>query len=456
MTTNFSPLGQIDVAHHLHAHTDLRQHEETGPLMIARGDGVYVFDEQGRKLLEGMSGLWCANLGFSQPRLAEAGYRQMLELPYQQTFAHRSHTAVAKLTEKLISKAPEGLGKVMFQSSGSEAVDTAIKLISYYHTAIGQPGKHRIIARHRGYHGTTLAASTLTGLAPMHNGWGKLLDNVIHVRCPHAYREALPGESDEAFATRLAVELEEQILKAGPETIGAFIAEPVMAAGGVIVPPAGYFDKVQSVLKKYQILMVVDEVVCGFGRTGNYWGSQTMGIKPDMLICAKGLSAAFQPISAILINDQIYQVIADQSRKLGGLSHGYTYGGHPVAAAVALETLTVYDEIDIVGRVKEIAPLFQAGVRSLGDHPLVGEARGIGLMAAIELVADKATRAAFPPDLKVAERVSKALVHRGALLRAIGNSLAMAPPLIIDADQLETLFVAVKDALDEVYAGLQQ
>ncbi|MCF5724135.1 aminotransferase [Pseudomonas syringae] len=456
MTTSFSQIAQSDIAHHLHAQTDLRQHELNGPLVITRGEGIYLYNEQGDRLLEGMSGLWCANLGFSQPRLADAGYRQMMELPYQQTFAHRSHKAVALLAERLASLAPKGLTKVMFQSSGSEAVDTAIKLVSYYHNAIGQPGKHRIIARHRSYHGTTLAAASLTGLPTMHNGWGKLLDNVIHVRCPHAYREAALDESEEAFSCRLAAELEDEILKAGPETIGAFFAEPVMGTGGVIVPPAGYFEQIQRVLKKYKILMVADEVICGFGRTGHYWGSQAVGIQPDMLVCAKGLSAAFQPISALLINDDIYQAIADQSHQLGGLGHGYTYGGHPVAAAVALETLNLYEELNIVERVKAISPQFQAGIAALGEHPLVGEARGIGLMAALEFVADKISRAPFPPTLKVAELVSKALLRRGILLRALGNTLVMAPPLIIDTNQIDDMLVALKESLDEVHAGMQR
>lgn len=455
MTARGSALAQRDIAYHLHPQTNLRLHEQVGPLLMERGEGIYVFDEQGQRYIEGMSGLWCATLGFSQPRLAEAAYAQLLKLPYQQTFAHRSHGPAAELAAMLVSHAPAGLDKVVFQSSGSEAVDTAIKFVRYYHAAIGKPGKTRLIARQRSYHGTTLAAASLTGLPNMHKGWGEPLADVIHVRCPHLYRQGLPDESEEAFATRLAAELEQTILDAGPDTIGAFFAEPVMGTGGVILPPAGYFAKVQAVLRKYDILMVADEVICGFGRTGHYWGCQAMGIAPDMLTCAKGLSAAFQPISALLVSDRIYQAIADQSQALGGLGHGYTYGGHPVAAAVALETLKIYDELDIVGHVRDVAPAFQAGIRALANHPLVGEARGIGLMAALEFVADKDGRTPFPAELKIAQQVSNALQRNGILLRALGDTLVMAPPLIVDAEQIQTILKALTQALDDVLAGIR-
>ncbi|KQV22653.1 aminotransferase [Pseudomonas sp. Root329] len=455
MTAIVSPLARQDIAHHLHPQTNLRLHEQIGPLVMERGEGIYVFDTDGNRYIEGMSGLWCATLGFNQPRLAEAAYAQMLKLPYQQTFAHRTTQPVIDLAAALIKRAPSTLSKVIFQSSGSEAVDSAIKLVRYYHIAIGKPGKTRLIARQRSYHGTTLAAASLTGLPNMHKGWGEPLADVIHVRCPHLYRQGLPGESEEDFASRLADELEQTILEAGPDTIGAFFAEPVMGTGGVIVPPATYFAKVQAVLRKYDILLVADEVICGFGRTGHYWGSQAMGLEPDMMTCAKGLSAAFQPISALLISNTIYQVIADQSNALGGFGHGYTYGGHPVAAAVALETLAMYDELDILSNVAAVAPRFQEGVRALGDHPLIGEARGIGLMAALEFVADKQTREPFPAQLKVAGQVAEALQRRGVLLRALGDTLVMAPPLIIDATQIEVILKAVAESLDEVYAGMQ-
>ncbi|MFL9863130.1 aminotransferase [Paraburkholderia fungorum] len=446
-------LNQLDIDHHLHPQTNLRQHEEIGPLIIESGDGPYVVDTEGNRYFEGMSGLWCASLGFSEKRLADAAHRQMLKLPYQQTFAHRSSRPVIELAARLLERAPVPMSKVMFQSSGSEAIDTAIKLVWYYHAAAGRPGKRKIIGRRRGYHGTTIAAASLTGLPNMQTGWGLPLPEMLHVTCPHFYREGREGETEQAFSARLVAELEQLILAEGAQNIGAFFAEPVMGTGGVVVPPQGYFEAVQAVLRKHDILFVVDEVICGFGRTGHYWGSQAFGIVPDMLACAKGLSSAYQPISALMLNDTLYQAIASQTNALGGFGHGFTYGGHPVAAAVALETLDLYDEYRILERVATTGALLQAGLRRLAEHPLVGEARGIGLMGALELVADKGTRAPFEPQLQVPKRVTDALQRRGFLLRALGASVLFAPPLISTEAQIEALLVALRECLDEATPG---
>jgi 4-aminobutyrate---pyruvate transaminase len=446
-------LNQLDIDHHLHPQTNLRQHEEIGPLIIESGDGPYVIDTEGNRYFEGMSGLWCASLGFSEKRLADAAHRQMLKLPYQQTFAHRSSRPVIELAARLLERAPVPMSKVMFQSSGSEAIDTAIKLVWYYHAAAGRPGKRKIIGRRRGYHGTTIAAASLTGLPNMQTGWGLPLPEMLHVTCPHFYREGREGETEQAFSARLVAELEQLILAEGAQNIGAFFAEPVMGTGGVVVPPQGYFEAVQAVLRKHDILFVVDEVICGFGRTGHYWGSQALGIVPDMLACAKGLSSAYQPISALMLNDTLYQAIASQTNALGGFGHGFTYGGHPVAAAVALETLDLYDEYRILERVAATGALLQAGLRQLAEHPLVGEARGIGLMGALELVADKGTRALFDPQLQVPKRVTDALQRRGFLLRALGASVLLAPPLISTEAQIEALLAALRECLDEATPG---
>lgn len=446
-------LNQLDIDHHLHPQTNLRQHEEIGPLIIESGDGPYVIDTEGKRYFEGMSGLWCASLGFSEKRLADAAHRQMLKLPYQQTFAHRSSRPVIELAARLLERAPVPMSKVMFQSSGSEAIDTAIKLVWYYHAAAGRPGKRKIIGRRRGYHGTTIAAASLTGLPNMQTGWGLPLPEMLHVTCPHFYREGREGETEQAFSARLVAELEQLILEEGAQNIGAFFAEPVMGTGGVVVPPQGYFEAVQAVLRKHDILFVVDEVICGFGRTGHYWGSQAFGIVPDMLACAKGLSSAYQPISALMLNDTLYQAIASQTNALGGFGHGFTYGGHPVAAAVALETLDLYDEYRILERVATTGALLQAGLRQLAAHPLVGEARGIGLMGALELVADKGTRAPFDPQLQVPKRVTDALQRRGFLLRALGASVLLAPPLISTEAQIEALLATLRQCLDEATPG---
>lgn len=454
MTTKRNSSFMRDIEVHLHPQTNSRLHEEIGPLIADKGDGIYITDTEGNRYLEGMSGLWCASLGFSNKRLADAAYAQLLRLPYQQTFAHRSNDPAIDLAEMLLAKAPSPMSKVMFQTSGSEAVDTAIKLVWYYHAAIGKPKKRKIIARNRAYHGTTIAAASLTGLPNMHRGFGIPMEGFVHITCPHFYREGRDGETEEQFSTRLAEELEQTLLREGPETIGAFFAEPVMGTGGVIVPPQGYFEKIGAVLKKYNVLLVADEVICGFGRTGSYWGSETFNLAPDMLTCAKGLSAAYFPISALMISDRIYQAIADQTAAFGGLGHGYTYGGHPVGAAVAVEALRIYDEMDLVGHVRDVAPLLQQGLRSFAAHPLVGEARGIGLMGALEFVADKDTKAPFAPTVRVGTRIADAIRSRGVLLRALGDTLVCAPPLIIEEAGINQIIAAIKSALDQVYGEL--
>jgi 4-aminobutyrate--pyruvate transaminase len=442
----------LDVAHHLHQQTNLRLHETEGPLIIDRGDGVHVVDVDGNRLLEGMAGLWCASLGFSEPRLAAAAANQLNRLPYMQTFAHRSSGPVVELATQLVASAPAPMSKALFACSGSEANDTAMKLVWYYHNAIGRPDKRKIISRRRSYHGTTIASASLTGLPNMHQDFNLPLPGIVHVTCPHHYREGLPGESEEEFAARLAAELEEVIQREGPETIGAFIAEPVMGTGGVVVPPATYFERVQEVLRRHDILIIADEVICGFGRTGNLWGSQTFGLVPDIVTCAKGLSAAYFPISAILISEPIYQAMLLESDKLGNFSHGFTYGGHPVGAAVALETLAIYRERDIVGHVRRVAPRFQDGLRRFAGHPLVGEVRGVGLMAAIELAADKAAHTPFPAQHKVAGYLAAAIQKRGVLLRGLGDALMLSPPLIINEAEIDTILDAVEAGLDETRA----
>jgi 4-aminobutyrate--pyruvate transaminase len=439
-----------DIATHVHPQTNMRAHEAVGPLVIDRGEGVFLIDIEGRRMLDGMAGLYCASLGYSEKRLAEAAYRQMLKLPYQQTYAHRASEPVIDLAEKLLSVAPVPMSKVMFQASGSEAVDTAIKLVWFYHAGIGKPDKRKIIGRHRGYHGNTIAAASLTGLPIMHRGFGLPLPGFLHVACPHFYRGAEAGETEADFATRLAAELEALILQEGPETVGGFFAEPVMGTGGVVVPPATYFEKIQAVLEKYDVLLVADEVICGFGRTGQYWGSQTMGVRPDLMTCAKNLSSAYFPISAVMMTEAVYAAAADFTARLDGFGHGYTYGGHPVGAAVALETLRIYEADDIIGHVRRVGPVLQDGLRQFAAHPLVGEARGIGLLGALELVSDKASKTPFPAADKVALQVASALQRGGVLLRAVGDNLYFSPPLVISENEIGHLFGVLGDALDEV------
>ncbi|MDJ0896680.1 MAG: aminotransferase, partial [Alphaproteobacteria bacterium] len=358
MAKRSNSLASRDIAHLIHGYTNLDAHLEKGPLVIERGKGIYVYDEDGKEYIEGMAGLWCAGLGFGEEELVEAAAEQMRKLPYYHGFTHKSTPTSILLAEKLKQIAPADFSKVFFVNSGSEANDTQIKLVWYYNNAIGRPQKKKIISRIRGYHGVTVASASLTGLPMLHTDFDLPIAGILHTATPHHYREAWPGETEEEFASRLAGMLEAMIIEEGPDTVAAFIAEPIMGAGGVIVPPATYFPKIQAVCTKYDVLFIADEVICGFGRTGNVWGSQTFGIKPDLLSCAKQLSASYLPIAACLINEDVYQAMLDESRKVGTFGHGYTYSGHPVPAAVALKALELYETRGIYDHVKKVSPRF--------------------------------------------------------------------------------------------------
>lgn len=451
--TAFSPAARRDMTYHLHPTSNLALVQAEGPLVIQRGEGVYVYDEGGRRYIEGMAGLWCAGLGFSERRLAEAAYQQMLELPFYHSFSGKVPAISTQLAETLISVAPTGLARVFFANSGSEANDSAVKLVWYTNNALGRPDKKKIISRRKAYHGVTVASASLTGLAFAHNDFDLPAPRMLHTTTPHYWREGRPGETEEAFSARLADELEALIVAEGADTIAAFIAEPVMGAGGVIVPPAGYFERVQAVLRRHDILFIADEVICGFGRTGEMFGCQTFGIQPDILTCAKMLTSGYQPMSAMMVAPGIFEALVRQSEKLGVFGHGFTYSGHPVPAAVALETLAIYQERDIVGHVRKVAPVLQDGLRALADHPLVGEARGVGLIGALELVSDKRSRQSFEAKAGVGARVVANAQKRGAIVRSLpGDSIAFSPPLIIEPHEIRELLDAVKGALDDTWA----
>ena len=440
-----------DVAYLLHPYTNFRQHEEQGPMVIERGDGVYVWDTGGKQYIEGMAGLWSTSLGFQHKRLVAAAVKQMETLPYYHQFGQKSHLPGIDLAERLMGLAPTSVSKVFFNNSGSEANDTAIKFVWYYNNARGRHQKKKIIGRVNGYHGITLAAASLTGRSLNHSGFDVPLERFIHTSNPHYYRFGEDGESEEEFATRMAEELDALIESEGPETVAAFFAEPVMGAGGVIVPPATYFPNIQEVLRKHDVLFVADEVICGFCRTGNFWGSETFGIEPDILVCAKALSSSYLPISATMISDEVYQAIADQSAKMGVFGHGYTYSGHPVAAAVALETLKIYEEEDTLGHVRSVVGRFQERIQGFAGHPLVGEARGVGLVGATELVKDKATKEAFAASDGVGALVNDLCAQEGLITRPVGDSMCFAPPLVITASEIDEMFDRYARALD---AGL--
>ena len=445
-----------DVAYAMHPYTDLALHEQRGPIILTRGEGIYVWDDEGKQYLEGLAGLWCTALGYSEQRLIDAAVRQLGTLPFAHTFAHRSTIPVIELCEVLIDIAPGDMSKVFLVNSGSEAVDAAIKMIWYYNNALDRPQKKKIISRKRGYHGVTIAAGSLTAIPLMQNDFDLPIDRFLHTETPGYYRYGRDGESEEAFATRLADALDALIESEGPETVAAFIAEPVMGAGGVIVPPATYFEKIQKVLARHDVLMVADEVICGFGRTGNMWGSQTYGINPDIVTCAKQLSSAYLPIAAVMISDPIYQAFVEQSRKHGAYGSGHTYGGHPVSAAVALETMKIYAERDILGHVRQVTPRFQTRLQGLAEHPLVGEARGVGLIGAVEIVADKTSREQFPADAKAGAVVAERIFEHGLIVRGLpGDSVATCPPLIIDDRQIDELFDKFERGLDDAVKSLK-
>jgi 4-aminobutyrate--pyruvate transaminase len=438
----------------IHPFTNLAEHAERGPMVIAGGDGAFVIDDHGNRYLEGMAGLWCTALGFSETRLVEAARAQMGQLPTYHLFGGKAHAPALALADTLLELAPVPMAKVLFTNSGSEANDSAVKLVRYYWSARGRPEKRKIVSRARGYHGVTLAAASLTGLAHVHHDFGLPLAGVLHVECPHYYRHGLPGETEEAFATRLAESLERTILREGPDTVGAFIAEPVMGAGGVILPPATYFEKIQAVLARYDVLLIADEVITGFGRTGAMFGCETYGIRPHMIAVAKGLSSGYLPIGAVLIDPEIAATLTEQSRKIGTFGHGFTYTGHPTCAAVALRALEIYQEDDVIGHVAEVAPRFAARIAELGLHPLVGDTRAVGLVGAIELMADGGHRIPFDPALKVGARVVEAALAGGVILRPLEDVVSFCPPLIVTAAEIDLLFDTVTAALDRVAAGL--
>lgn len=440
-----------DIAYVVHPQTNLKKHLEDGPTVFTKGHDIYVYDDEGHEFIDGAAGLWCASLGFSNERLAKVAYEQMRTLGFYHTYRSTANDPSIALSEKLIEIAPVPMSKVLLQCSGSEANDTAIKLIWYYHAAIGKPEKNKIIGRKSAYHGTTCASNSVSGKPDMHADFGLPLPRFVHTEFPHYYRNAEAGESEEDFATRLANELEALIIREGPDTIAGFFAEPVMGAGGAILPPRTYFEKVQALLRKYEILFVADEIVCGFGRTGSMWGSQTYRLKPDMISCAKALSAAMVPISALLINEKIFSAMLSQSEKLGAFAHGFTYAGHPVCAAVALETLRIYDELNIIDHVRSVERQFLNGLASCLKYDIVGDARGVGLIGGVEFVESKKTRGPFK-SMKVLEQAAR---KNGLILRFIGNRVALSPPLIITSEQIEQIFKRLRAAIEDVEVNLK-
>ncbi|WP_336096387.1 aspartate aminotransferase family protein [Roseovarius sp. CH_XMU1461] len=454
MSVNPNSIEARDVAYHMHSYTNARTHQANGPVVIDRGEGAYVFDSTGKKYFEAMSGLWSAGLGFGEERLVKAASNQMAKLPYYHNFNSKSHGPAIDLAEKLISIAPVPMSKVFYTNSGSEANDTVMKLIWYRSNAMGKPEKKKIISRQRGYHGVTIASASLTGLPNNHRSFDLPIANVLHTGSPHHYRDAQDGETEEAFASRRAEELEQMILAEGPETIAAFIGEPVMGAGGVIVPPATYWEKIQAVLRKYDILLIADEVICGFGRTGQMFGSQTFGIEPDILVMSKQITSTYFPLSAFMMNERVFEPIADETNKIGVLGHGFTGGGHPVGAAIALETLAIIEERDLVARAQELGAHMQSRLRGLSDHPLVGEVRGVGMIAAVELVLDKAAKTGGETPGALGVQANRQLEAKGVISRNMMDAMAFCPPLVSAQADLDFMVDTLAETLDEMQAAM--
>jgi 4-aminobutyrate---pyruvate transaminase len=442
-----------DIAYHFHAYTNADSHAEIGPLIIDEGEGIYVTDTHGNRYIEGMSGLWSVAVGFNEQRLVDVASQQMQKLPYYHNFSHRSHGPAIDLAEKLIEIAPVPMSKVFYTNSGSEANDTIVKMVWYRSNALGKPEKKKIISRLRGYHGVTVASASMTGLPYNHRSFDLPLDGILHTTCPHYWREGHDGETEEAFASRCAQDLDDMIQAEGPDTVAAFIAEPVMGAGGVVVPPATYWQKIQAVLAKYDILLIADEVICGFGRTGNMFGSTTFDIKPDILTMSKQITSSYFPFSAFMINDRVYEPIAEESGRIGVLGHGYTGGGHPVGAAVALENIKIIEELDLVANAAERGVELQAGLAELTSHPLVGEARGIGLIGALELVAPEGKKDEFVPG-KLGAHMNAIMLRNGLISRNMMDAMAFCPPLIVGANELGEIIRITTKSLEELAAEI--
>jgi 4-aminobutyrate--pyruvate transaminase len=449
MTNAAQSLAQRDIEFVLHQYTNLQDHATKGPLTIERGDGIYVEDANGKRYIEAMAGLWSVALGFSEPRLVAAATRQMRELPFYHNFSHKTHRPLIELAETLVQMAPVPMSKAYFANSGSEANDSAIKMIWYRSNALGKPHKKKIISRLRAYHGVTVASASLTGLPNNHRSFDIPLPGFLHARCPHYWREGLAGESEEAFASRCAVELEQLIEREGADTIAAFFGEPLMGAGGVIVPPGTYWEKIQKILRRHDILLVADEVICGFGRTGRMFGCETFGIQPDIMALSKQLSSSYLPISALLVNDKVFDPIAEESGRIGVFGHGFTAGGHPVAAAVALETIRIIDERNLVRQAAEVGEHLQTGLRTFASHPLVGEVRGIGLIAAVDLARSRESERPDELPGQLGARVNELLLRQGVISRNMIDALAFCPPLIITHEQVDELLSRLDRALTD-------
>lgn len=452
---SLAQLQQIDAAHHLHPFTDHKELRTNGSRMITRADGPYIYDSEGNELLDGMAGLWCVNIGYGRDELAEVAAAQMKELPYYNSFFKCAPPAAALLAKKLAEIAPPNVNQVFYGSSGSESNDTALRLVRHYWVLEGKPEKNRIISRKNAYHGSTIAGTSLGGMSHMHEQLNGAVPNIVHVMMPYAFELALPGESDHEFGLRAASAVEDAIVEAGPENVAAFIGEPIQGAGGVKIPPASYWPEIQRICRKYDVLLMLDEVITGYGRTGEWFAAQTFGIEPDTITTAKALTSGYLPLSALLVGDRVAKTLVEKG---GEFYHGYTYSGHPVACAVALKNLEIIEQEGMIERVRaDTGPyLAKALQERIAPHGLVGEVRSVGLMGAIEIVKDKATRERFDEQGSAGVVIRDHAIANGMMLRATGNTMILSPPLIWTRETIDMACERILKALDLAEVDLRR
>jgi putrescine aminotransferase len=445
---------QLDARHHLNPFSDYRElKKEGGSRIIERAEGVRLYDVDGQELLDGMSGLWCVQVGYGRSEIVDAAKRQMETLPYYNSFFKTTTPPTVELAETLARLTPRGLDRVFFGSSGSESNDTIVRLVRWFNYVRGRPEKNQFISRNKAYHGSTMAAASLSGLTSMQTAFGLPLPGFHHVMPPHAFEYAHEGEDDAAFGVRAARAVEEKILEVGPENVAAFIGEPVMGAGGLMIPPDSYWPEVSRICREHDVLLVADEVICGFGRTGQWFGSDTYRISPDIMTLAKGITSGYLPLSAVMVSEEICEVLEEKG---GEFAHGYTYSGHPTVCAAALANLRLLEGGIVERCAKEIAPYFPHGVRTLADHPWVGVVRGVGMLAGVELVRSNNDRTRWDEENTAGLLTRDACLRNGVVSRAIGDTMVLAPPLVTEPEDLDRMVTRLEQSIDDAYAKLRR
>ena len=441
-------LWEKDRDHNIHPWTDFSSFKDEGSLVMSHSDGAYVFDSDGNRFMDGIGGLWCVNIGYGNDEMAEAIADQARQIPYYSTFNHLTTPPAATLAAKLAELTPGSLNHVFLGTGGSMANDSAIRIIHYYFNRLGQPNKKKIIARTDGYHGSTYLAMSMTGVTFDHQGFDLAPDLVHHIPSPNTYRRP-DGMSEEVFCDQTVSDLEEKILELGPENVACFIAEPIMGAGGVIVPPVGYHRRTREVCDKYDVLYISDEVVTGFGRLGHFFASEAVfDFVPDIITCAKGISSGYLPLSATILSEKIYDVISVPQAEGAMFTHGFTYSGHPVVCAAGVKNIEIMERDDICGHVREVGPYFESQLKTLGEYPIVGDVRGSHFMMCIENVADKETKALFAPEVEIGGRIARHCQERGLIVRPIAHLNVMSPPLILNRDQIDEMIGILRASIE--------